>query len=120
MNRELILQKYLERIDRIAEDIPEKTHFTPREIVNIIVTIIEHDFMPIHKYNGGVGATLCHTCRKIITTGLTQDMYCDEHLPEEEEDDDDEEEYRICPSCGGSGEGPADGTTCWRCKGSGE
>jgi DnaJ-class molecular chaperone len=30
------------------------------------------------------------------------------------------QEYSICPSCNGSGEGPADGTTCWRCKGSGE
>jgi hypothetical protein len=31
---------------------------------------------PIHKFNGGVGATLCNTCRKIITTGLTDDLYC--------------------------------------------
>lgn len=31
---------------------------------------------PIHKFNGGAGATLCNTCRKIITTGLTDDLYC--------------------------------------------
>jgi hypothetical protein len=31
---------------------------------------------PIHKYNGGAGATLCHQCRVIITTGLTEDLYC--------------------------------------------
>ena len=31
---------------------------------------------PIHKYNGGAGATLCHQCRVIITTGLTDDIYC--------------------------------------------
>jgi hypothetical protein len=31
---------------------------------------------PIHKYNGGAGATLCHQCRAIITTGLTEDIYC--------------------------------------------
>lgn len=116
MNRELILKRYLERIDGIAEDLPEKTHFTPKEIVNILLNIIEDEFTPIHKFNGGAGATLCHTCSKIISLGFTQDLYCDEHLPEEEE----EEDYRVCPSCGGSGEGPADGTTCWRCKGSGE
>ena len=33
---------------------------------------------PIHKFNGGRGATLCNTCSKIITTGLTEDMYCDD------------------------------------------
>lgn len=31
---------------------------------------------PIHKYNGGLGATLCHNCKVIITTGLTSDIYC--------------------------------------------
>jgi len=31
---------------------------------------------PIHKYNGGLGATLCHHCKVIITTGLTEDIYC--------------------------------------------
>ena len=34
---------------------------------------------PIHKFNGGIGATLCHKCKKIITTGLTDDLYCEEH-----------------------------------------
>ncbi len=34
---------------------------------------------PIHKFNGGRGATLCHTCRKIITEGMTNDLYCEEH-----------------------------------------
>lgn len=29
------------------------------------------------------------------------------------------EDYETCTSCNGSGEGPADGTTCWKCKGSG-
>lgn len=33
---------------------------------------------PIHKFNGGLGATLCHKCRKIITTGLTEDLYCED------------------------------------------
>jgi hypothetical protein len=31
---------------------------------------------PIHKYNGGIGATLCNNCRVIINTGLTEDIYC--------------------------------------------
>jgi hypothetical protein len=33
---------------------------------------------PIHKFNGGRGATLCHKCSKIINEGLTQDLYCEE------------------------------------------
>ena len=31
---------------------------------------------PIHKFNGGRGATLCHNCRVIINEGLTDDLYC--------------------------------------------
>lgn len=31
---------------------------------------------PIHKLNGGKGATLCHKCNKIISTGFTKDLYC--------------------------------------------
>lgn len=34
---------------------------------------------PIHKYNGGIGATLCHKCNVIINTGFTDDLYCEEH-----------------------------------------
>lgn len=34
---------------------------------------------PIHKFNGGVGATLCHKCRVIIRTGFTDDLFCQEH-----------------------------------------
>ena len=32
---------------------------------------------PIHKFNNGRGATLCHNCGVIITKGLTEDLYCD-------------------------------------------
>jgi len=35
---------------------------------------------PIHKFNGGLGATLCHSCSVIINTGLTDDLYCDKCL----------------------------------------
>ena len=31
---------------------------------------------PIHKFNNGNGATLCHHCRKIIFVGFTDDLYC--------------------------------------------
>ena len=34
---------------------------------------------PIHKFNGGNGATLCHKCNRIISIGLTDDLYCIEH-----------------------------------------
>lgn len=34
---------------------------------------------PIHKFNSGMGATLCHKCNRIITVGLTDDLYCEEH-----------------------------------------
>lgn len=32
---------------------------------------------PIHKFNGGKGATLCHKCRVIIKEKLTDDLYCE-------------------------------------------
>ena len=32
---------------------------------------------PIYKFNNGRGATLCHLCRTIISTGKpTDDLYC--------------------------------------------
>lgn len=31
---------------------------------------------PKHKFNGGLGATLCNNCSRIITEGLTLDLYC--------------------------------------------
>ena len=31
---------------------------------------------PIHKFNNGNGATLCHKCSKIISIGFTEDLYC--------------------------------------------
>lgn len=36
---------------------------------------------PIHKFNGGIGATLCHTCSVIISTGLTKELYCNNCKP---------------------------------------
>lgn len=31
-----------------------------------------------------MGATLCHRCRRIISTGFTDDLYCDKHKPSNE------------------------------------
>jgi hypothetical protein len=33
---------------------------------------------PIHKFNNGVGATLCHRCNCIASLGYTEDLYCKE------------------------------------------
>ena len=46
---------------------------------------------PIHKLNNGRGATLCHTCSVIISTGLTKDLYCDKCK--------EECETKICTAC---------------------
>ena len=38
---------------------------------------------PIYKFNSGLGATLCHLCRTVITIGKpTNDLYCDQCLNE--------------------------------------
>ncbi len=31
---------------------------------------------PIHKFNNGNGATLCHKCSVIISVGFTDDLLC--------------------------------------------
>jgi len=38
---------------------------------------------PIHKFNNGRGATLCHKCRIIISNGFTEEIYCNTCLLEE-------------------------------------
>ena len=37
---------------------------------------MENKKIPIHKFNGGLGATLCHKCSKIVTEGFTSYIYC--------------------------------------------
>jgi len=34
---------------------------------------------PIHKFNGGRGATLCHKCNRMISEGMIDELYCEEH-----------------------------------------
>jgi hypothetical protein len=41
---------------------------------------------PIHKFNNGNGATLCHKCSVIISVGLTDDLYCKDCRKEVYED----------------------------------
>ena len=38
---------------------------------------------PIHKLNSGMGGTLCYRCRKIISIGFTEDLYCSENCKKE-------------------------------------
>ena len=38
---------------------------------------------PIHKFNNGNGATLCHKCSAIISIGFTDDLYCKECIKEQ-------------------------------------
>jgi hypothetical protein len=40
---------------------------------------------PIHKFNSGMGAMLCNTCRTIISTGpATKELYCEKCKPKQE------------------------------------
>jgi len=51
---------------------------------------------PIHKFNNGRGATLCHLCRTIITVGKpTNDLYCNRCLSERNHT---EEEFNLLKS----------------------
>ena len=37
---------------------------------------------PIHKFNNGLGATICGKCSKIISIGFTKDLYCSDKCKE--------------------------------------
>ena len=39
---------------------------------------------PIHKFNNGNGATLCHKCNCIISIGFTDYLYCKECIKEQD------------------------------------
>lgn len=45
---------------------------------------------PIHKFNGGIGATLCNKCRGMISEGMTKELLCnkcknkDEYNPDKD------------------------------------
>ena len=46
------------------------------QIEELYTDIISNLKRPIHKFNGGIGATLCHECSVIISEGLTDELYC--------------------------------------------
>lgn len=39
------------------------------------------DIKPYHKFNSGMGATLCNNCGKMICEGMTNELYCKVCLP---------------------------------------
>ncbi len=39
--KEDIYEKYMKRIDEIADDLDDKTHFSPKEIIAILLHILE-------------------------------------------------------------------------------
>lgn len=40
--KEDVLRLYLEWVDEVCDDLPEKSYFTPEEIVYKVIDIIEH------------------------------------------------------------------------------
>lgn len=43
----------------------------------VILNMANKYLAPIHKFNGGRGATLCHGCTRIITEGLSDNKLCE-------------------------------------------
>jgi hypothetical protein len=43
---------------------------------------LKSGYKPIHKYNNGLGATLCNKCSIIITTGLQDEIMCESCIKE--------------------------------------
>jgi len=43
INRKKLFKLYMKWVNQVSEDIDWKTHFTPDEIVNAIVTILENN-----------------------------------------------------------------------------
>lgn len=50
INKEELYYKYMQHVTKISEDCPEKTEFSPREIVEIISNILEENPQFIFKY----------------------------------------------------------------------
>jgi hypothetical protein len=47
------------------------------EKIGYKIIIPQEELKPIHKFNSGLGATLCNECYVIISEGLTEDLYCE-------------------------------------------
>jgi len=44
---------------------------------NYKIIIPQEELKPIHKFNSGLGATLCNECYVIISEGLTEELFCE-------------------------------------------
>ena len=44
----------------------------------------QEELKPIHKFNSGLGATLCNKCYVIISKGLTEELFCEKCKPKQE------------------------------------
>jgi hypothetical protein len=44
----------------------------------------QEELKPIHKFNNGMGATLCNECYVIISEGLTEELFCEKCKPKQE------------------------------------
>lgn len=58
----------------VGDDVRAVDYMSDEEILEEIKESVK----PIHKFNGGIGATLCNKCNRIISTGLTEDLYCED------------------------------------------
>ena len=54
---------------------------TAKERAQILMRL-KAGYKPIHKYNNGLGATLCNKCSIIITTGLQDVIMCESCIKE--------------------------------------
>jgi hypothetical protein len=65
-----------EKIENIKDIIKES-----KERAQILMRL-KAGYKPIHKYNNGLGATLCNKCSIIITTGLQDEIMCESCINE--------------------------------------
>jgi hypothetical protein len=49
IDRRTLFTKYMTKVNQIADDLEDKTHFTPNEIINMLVDIIELDYLVTPK-----------------------------------------------------------------------
>lgn len=56
-----------------------------KNVYGKVIEVLAMDIKPIHKFNGGIGATLCNNCSIIICEKLTDDLYCKKCQPKKKE-----------------------------------
>jgi len=72
------MNPYSNRTKYIAENFPD---YFESMLSHLQYTVKELKKLskpkPIHKFNNGIGATICHKCSTIISVGHIQDLYCE-------------------------------------------